>query len=190
MTDRFSLALVFAESLHRGQVRKATGCAYVAHLLGVASLVMEAGGTEDECIAALLHDAVEDQGGARTAAEIRRRFGSAVAETVEACSESKYPGEDWKSRKESAIRHVSSCGPSALLVLSADKLHNARSLAAAYRSVGESVWESFRGGREGTLWYYRAMADAISRTGANPLVGELMEAVRALESLAQRSSPD
>ena len=190
MTDRFSLALVFAESLHRGQVRKASGCAYVAHLLGVASLVMEAGGTEDECIAALLHDAVEDQGGARTAAEIRRRFGPAVEAIVEACSESKHPGEGWKSRKESAIRHVPSCGPSALLVLSADKLHNARSLVAAYRRAGEPVWASFGGGREGTLWYYRAMADALARAGANPLVGELEAAVRALEALAQRSSPD
>lgn len=189
MTDRFSRALVFAESRHRGQVRKAGGCAYVAHLLGVASLVMEAGGNEEECIAALLHDAVEDQGGARAAAEIRCRFGSPVADIVKACSESKHPGEDWRSRKESAIRRVSSCSPSALLVLSADKLHNARSLVAAYRRIGESVWESFRGGREGTLWYYRAMADAIARTGANPLVGELEAAVRALESLAHRRLP-
>ena len=190
MTDRFALALVFAESLHRGQIRKASGCAYVAHLLGVASLVMEAGGSEEECIAALLHDAVEDQGGARTAAEIRRRFGSGVAAIVEACSESKHPGEDWRSRKESAVRNASSCSPSARLVLTADKLHNARSLLASYRRVGEPVWASFRGGRDGTLWYYRAMADAIAGASANPLVGELEEAVGALEALAPRGSSD
>ena len=190
MTDRFSLAMVYAESLHRGQMRKANGCPYLSHLLGVASLVMEAGGSEDECIAALLHDAVEDQGGPRTAAEIRRRFGSAVAGIVEACSETKHPAENWRSRKEAAVRRIPACDSSAVLVLAADKLHNARSLLASYRRVGKPVWESFRGGREGTLWYYRAMADAIARQGSNPLLGELEEAVRAVEALAQGSEPD
>ena len=190
MTDRFALAMTYAESLHRGQSRKGSGCPYIAHLLGVASLVMEGGGTEDECIAALLHDAVEDQGGVPTAAEIRRRFGPGVARIVDYCSEPGSKVEAWIARKESAVRRVSGCGHSALLVLSADKLHNARSLIAAYREVGEDIWECFRGRRDGTLWYYRAMADAIARAGGSPLLGELESAVSALESLARRGQPD
>ena len=189
MTDRFADAMAFAESLHRGQRRKSSGCPYIAHLLGVASLVMEAGGTEDECIAALLHDAVEDQGGARTAADIRRRFGPTVAGIVDACSEDKRRDRGWRARKEAAVRSVLDHDSSVLLVLSADKLHNARSLRAEHRRVGDRVWDSFRGGRDGTLWYYRAMADAISRAGGSPLAGELEAAVRILELLGNAESP-
>lgn len=184
MTDRFSEAVAFANSLHRHQLRKGNGCPYIAHLLAVASLVIEAGGTEDESIAALLHDAVEDQGGASTAAEIRRRFGDRVADIVDACSEDRSSGWTWADRKSSAIRHAASADASTLLVLSADKLHNARSLAAECRASGDRVWGRFLGGRDGTLWYFRGMADSIARAGGSPLLGELRLAIRDLEEMA------
>ncbi len=184
MTDRFSKAVAYANSLHRDQRRKGSGCPFIAHPLAVAALVIEAGGSEDECIAALLHDAVEDQGGAPTAAEIRRRFGDRVADTVGACTEDPAWGWTWIERKSGAIRNVATADASALLVLSADKLHNARSLAAAYRERGDRVWERFHGGREGTLWYFRAMTDSIARAGGSPLHDELDRAVRELEELA------
>ena len=184
MTDRFSDALVYTTSLHRGQRRKGNGCPFIAHLLGVASLVIEAGGTEDECIAALLHDAVEDQGGAPTADEIRRRFGARVADIVEGCTEKPKWGWTWIERKRSAILHAASADASTLLVMSADKLHNARSLSAEYRKSGDRIWERFNGGREGTLWYYRAMTDSIASAGGSALLVELQRAVRELEELA------
>ena len=188
MTDRFSIAVAFANSLHCHQRRKGNGCPFIAHLLAVASLVIEAGGSEDECIAALLHDAVEDQGGSPTAIEIRRRFGDRVADIVEACTEDPAWGTTWIKRKSAAIRNVASADASALLVISADKLHNARSLAAAYRKLGDRVWQRFHGGREGTLWYFRAMTDSIARAGGSPLQGELEHAVRDLEGLASDSA--
>ena len=184
MTERFSKAVAYASRLHREQRRKGNGCPYLAHLLGVASLVMEAGGDEDECIAALLHDAVEDQGGGRTAARIRERFGQRVIEIVLACSEEKSAGLAWLGRKRAFIRKVAGVGPSARLVLAADKLHNARSLAADLRAHGPGIWNHFRGGREGSLWYYRAMAEAIQQAGGSPLDADLAAAVRSLEAAA------
>lgn len=188
MTERFSEAVAYASRLHRRQRRKGNDCPYLAHLLGVASLVMEAGGDEDECIAALLHDAVEDQGGGRTAARIRESFGPRVAEIVLACSEEKSVGLAWLARKRAFIRKVAGVGPSARLVLAADKLHNARSLAAGLRARGSRIWNHFRGGREGSLWYYRAMAEAIRQAGGSPLDAELAAAVRSLEAVADGDS--
>lgn len=149
---------------------------------------MEAGGTEDECIAALLHDAVEDQGGSRTASEIGRRFGCRVAEIVGSCTEQRARGMSWRSRKEASIRKVPTLDASARLVLAADKLHNVRSLTACYRHVGEAIWARFRGGREGTLWYYRAMSEALAAAGDSLLLGELEHSVRILEDLAAGGS--
>ena len=189
MSDRFCEAVALAARLHRGQRRKGNGNPYLSHLLGVAALVMEAGGDEDECIAALLHDAVEDQGGAATARLISRRFGSRVAQVVEECTEDRSAGQSWQDRKSASVRRVAKLTPSALLVLSADKLHNARSLAAAHREAGSAVWNRFHGGRDGTLWYYRAMADAIVAAGGGPLAGELEEAVRDLERTVRSGEP-
>lgn len=182
--DRFSGAVAFANALHSGQQRKPSGGPYFSHLLAVAALVMGAGGDEDECIAALLHDAVEDQGGARTAEEIRRRFGERVAGIVLECSERREPGRTWIDRKREALQSVASASPSARLVLSADKLHNVRSLISDYRAAGESIWERFRGKRDGTLWYYRAMASAIESAGGSALQVDLEDAVVSLESMA------
>ena len=188
MTSRFASSLIYAEALHRGQRRKGSGAAYVGHLLGVASLVIEAGGSEAECIAALLHDAVEDQGGAPRAAEILLRFGPEVASIVDACTEDRESGLDWRGRKLAALRKARTAGPSARLVIAADKLHNVRSLVAALRASGEQTWDLFNGGRDGTLWYYRSMAEAIVEAGGSPLDPELQAAVGSLESLAGAAS--
>ncbi|MCY4189470.1 MAG: HD domain-containing protein [Bryobacterales bacterium] len=185
MTERFSAALAYASDLHRHQRRKGSGLPYVSHLLAVTALVMKAGGSEEECIAALLHDAVEDQGGAATAREIRRRFGREVARIVSGCSEDKSAGRTWAERKRAAVSSVAGADASVRLVLSADKLDNALSLLAEHAESGESVWELFGGGRQGTLWYYRAMADAIAEAGGSRLAGELRAAVEDLEALAE-----
>ena len=185
LSPRFSDALVFACELHRDQPRKGTDVPYVSHLLGVASLALEHGADEDEAIAALLHDAVEDQGGEVTAAEIRARFGDRVADIVLACSDTVVvPKPPWRMRKEAYLAHVRDADASAQLVLACDKLHNVRTLLVEYRSVGESLWTRFRGGRE-TLWYYRALVDAFAAHGRTPLVDELDRAVRALEDAAK-----
>lgn len=185
LTERFEEALVYAARLHSAQVRKGSGIPYVAHLLAVAGLVIEHGEDEDEAIAALLHDAVEDQGGAPRREEIRRRFGDRVAEIVDGCTDAEtVPKPPWRARKERYVAHLAEAPPSVLLVSSADKLHNARSILADYRTCGEALWERFTGGREGTLWYYRALVEAFRARGAAvPLADELARVVTELERL-------
>ncbi len=187
MSERFADALAFACRLHRGQARKLSGVPYISHLLAVTALVLEAGGDEDEAIAALLHDAVEDQGGAAAREKIRARFGARVAAIVDGCSDTdRTPKPPWKQRKRAHVARLVSADPSVLLVSSADKLHNARSLLAEHRRVGEAIWEQFRGGREGTLWYYRAAADAIRDAGGTPLSAALERTVAELERAADK----
>jgi (p)ppGpp synthase/HD superfamily hydrolase len=187
LSKRFQDALVFAAELHRDQLRKATAVPYVAHLLAVASLALEHGANEDEAIAALLHDAIEDQGGAPTREEIRRRFGDVVTAIVDGCTDADVtPKPPWRARKEAYIAHVRSASPSVRLVSSADKLHNARSILADYRRIGESLWQRFKGGREGTLWYYRALVEAYVAGGGTPLTDELERVVGELERLVAR----
>jgi (p)ppGpp synthase/HD superfamily hydrolase len=182
---RFSSALVLACDLHRTQRRKGTQIPYVAHLLGVAAIALEHGANEDEAIAAVLHDAVEDQGGAITAQRIHEEFGAKVVDIVLACSDTDVmPKPPWRARKEAYIAHVRSAGPSVRLVSAADKLHNARSLVADYREVGEALWDRFTGGRDGSLWYYRSLVDAFLSHGETRLVLELARVVTELESLS------
>ncbi|MGA2256669.1 MAG: HD domain-containing protein [Thermoguttaceae bacterium] len=173
LSSRFTFALVYAAELHQEQERKISGVPYVAHLLRVAGIVMEYGGNEDEAIAALLHDAVEDQGGIPVLDEIRRRFGEAVAETVLGCSDAHArPKPPWHDRKQAHVDHIRVAPPSTRLVVAADKLDNARSLLREYRVRGESLWNFFHGGRNGTLWYYDAMLAALKDAGITPLVEE------------------
>ena len=182
---RFEMALSFAASLHREQSRKASNIPYVAHLLAVASIVLEHGGGEDEAIAALLHDAIEDQGGHATGERIRSRFGDVVAEIVVGCSEAQVtPRPAWPERKESHLAHVAVASPAVKLVVAADKLHNCRSLAGEYRRQGEPLWSHFRGGKAGTLWYYRAALAAVADKIPTALAIELELAVAELEKLA------
>jgi GTP pyrophosphokinase len=185
LSERFADALVYATGLHAGQVRKGSGVPYIAHLLAVTALVLEYGGDEDTAIAALLHDAVEDQGGAATRAAIAARFGEPVAAIVDGCSDTDVvPKPPWRARKEAYIAHVAGAPPAVLLVSASDKLHNARSILADYRQVGEALWDRFTGSRAGTLWYYRALVTAYRQTVAPPaLVDELDRTVTELERL-------
>jgi len=183
---RFLRAFLFAAEKHAGQARKASTIPYIAHLMGVASLVLEAGGDEDLAIAALLHDVVEDCGGAPMLNEVRRRFGKRVAKVVEGCTDADtYPKPPWRERKEYYIRHLKTADADTRLVCAADKLNNVRSILADYREVGESVWSRFKGGREGTLWYYRALLDEFLRRKPDRLTRELERSVRELEGVTQ-----
>jgi GTP pyrophosphokinase len=182
---RFDEALVYASRLHAAQRRKGSGVPYVSHLLGVAAIVLEHGGNEDEAIGALLHDAVEDQGGAARLAEIRERFGAEVAEIVAGCTDSDVmPKPPWRERKEAYIAHLVEASRSAQLVSAADKLYNVRSIVDDYRVHGEIVWQRFTAGREGTLWYFRTIAGAFDKLEGTALLGHLERAVAELESLA------
>jgi GTP pyrophosphokinase len=185
MSERFREALVYASYLHARQLRKGAGIPYIAHLLAVAAIVLEAGGSEDEAIAALLHDAVEDQGGALVLRSIRERFGEPVADIVLGCTDADvFPKPEWRARKEAYIAHLATATPAVLLVSSADKLHNARAILADYRVHGESTWDRFHGGRGGTLWYYRSLVDAFRSVGSSCIVEELARVVDELEMLA------
>jgi len=181
---RFEQALLFATRKHAGQHRKGTTVPYVAHLLSVAGLVLETGGDEDLAIAALLHDVVEDCGGAPVLREVRRRFGKRVAHVVDGCTDTDVdPKPPWRDRKENYLKHLRTADADTRLVSAADKLHNVRSILAAYREIGDRVWERFHGKRDGTLWYYRALLDEFQRKKANSLVRELERAVVELESV-------
>lgn len=182
---RFLKAFLFAAEKHRGQSRKASTIPYIAHLMGVASLVLEAGGDEEIAIAALLHDVVEDCGGAQMLKEVRRRFGKRVAGIVDGCTDAYVmPRPEWRERKESYIHRLRKEGADTRLVSAADKLNNVRSILSDYRDVGESVWSRFNGGREGTLWYYRTLRDEFLGDKPNRITRDLQLAVNELESLA------
>ncbi len=183
--DRFLQAFSMALQLHAGQNRKGSKTPYFAHLMAVASLVLENGGGEDEAIAALLHDAVEDQGGAATLNRIRREFGSAVASIVAECSDTdQAPKPPWRERKEAYLEQIPRISAKARLVSMADKVHNARCILQDYRREGEGVWQHFKGGREGTLWNYRALVEAYRSVTEHPLVEELDQLVDELVMLA------
>lgn len=187
-THRFEDALVWAHQLHAKQKRKGTSIPYVGHLLAVSSIVIENGGSEDEAIAALLHDAIEDQGGDRIRRIIRERFGEEVLAIVEGCTDTdETPKPPWRKRKEDYIAHVRHASPSVRLVSMADKLHNARSILQDYRTFGENVWKRFSGGKDGSLWYYRSLVNAFRESGTSPLLEELDRVVSTLESLAAPS---
>jgi (p)ppGpp synthase/HD superfamily hydrolase len=182
---RFLRAFLFAAEKHAGQARKASTIPYIAHLMGVASLVLEFGGDEDMAIAALLHDVVEDCGGAPMLKEVQRRFGSRVAKIVDGCTDSDTdPKPPWRERKENYIRHLNSADAETRLVSAADKLNNVRSILSDHREVGESIWERFNGARDGTLWYYRALLEEFLRRKPNRLIRELELAVQELEARA------
>jgi (p)ppGpp synthase/HD superfamily hydrolase len=181
---RFRRAFLFAADKHAKQARKASTIPYIAHLMGVASLVLEAGGDEDLAIAALLHDVVEDCGGAPMLKEVRRRFGIRVAKIVEGCTDADtYPKPPWRERKEKYIARLKKENADTHLVSAADKLNNIRSILSDYRALGESVWSRFNGGRDGTLWYYRTLREEFLRHKINRITRDFDLAVQELESL-------
>ena len=187
LSPRFEAALVMAKQLHAAQKRKGTETPYVAHLLGVSSLVLEHGGSEDQAIAALLHDAVEDQGGKETLERIREHFGSGVADIVDHCTDAyAEPKPEWRQRKQNYVAEVANMPASAALVSCADKLHNARAILSDLRDIGEILWSRFTGKKKGTLWYYRSLVDAFQKGSQNRLVDELRRTVEEIEKLAQQ----
>jgi len=169
--ERFDRALLMAAQVHREQVRKGSNIPYIGHMLGVCSLIIEEGGSEDEAIAGLLHDAVEDQGDERMLEEIRREFGENVASIVLACSDTTLePKPPWRERKEAYLEHLPHEPDSVLLVSLADKLFNARAILRDYRKVGDELWTRFRAGRDDQLWYYRALSDIFVHALPGPLI--------------------
>ncbi len=184
LTTRFEDALVYAARLHADQTRKQTHIPYISHLLGVTSLVIEHGGGEDEAIAALLHDAIEDQGGAATRSAIAQRFGETIAEMVSQLSDTDAtPKPPWRARKEAYLAHLPHVSAAVRLVSAADKLHNLRSILADYRSLGDAVWRRFNGGKSGTLWYYRSLTEIFTCYGPPSLAAELERTLAELEAL-------
>jgi (p)ppGpp synthase/HD superfamily hydrolase len=191
LSERFSDAFQCACRWHADQRRKVSGAPYVAHLLGVAGIVLDSGGSEDEAVAALLHDAVEDQGGAEARRKIERLFGAAVAQVVDECTDTdETPKPPWRERKEAFVARVPVMSASARLVTAADKLDNVRGLIQGYYEQGETLWTRFRGGRAGALWYHRAVADAICRAESTPLAQRLNREVTRLESLVRAGLPE
>jgi len=184
LSDQFQKAFDYAFKLHRNQIRKGSNIPYISHLLAVTALVMEDGGDEEEAIAALLHDAVEDQGGLETLNQIKVHFGERVASIVEECSDSfTTPKPPWRDRKSKYLENLSSASPSVLKVSLADKLHNIRSLILAYQKEGQAIWSNFRGGKEGTMWYYHQLSNIFHRHGENVMLAEFDHALGQLDQL-------
>ena len=187
--SRLIEALGVAARLHGRQRRKGTDIPYLSHLLGTCAIALDYGASEDEAIAALLHDAIEDVEPAEEARRAVAAFGEEVLRIVEACTDTdEHPKPPWRARKEAYIAHVASADASVLLVSGADKLHNARSVVADLRSVGPTLWDRFTGGRDGSLWYYRGLVDAFRANPAHDrrLVSELELVVSEMEALAAR----
>ena len=202
LTERFSDALVFAAELHATQTRKGPEeIPYISHLLGVASLVLEARGDEDMAIAALLHDAVEDQGGYETLDRIREKFGERVAHIVEGCTDdfSGHNRTPWCERKVRYIKHLREEADEETRVVSlADKVHNARTILLDFIDHGDSVFHRFRGHKDGSMWYYRSLVDAFRYAEQRRPIREfargherlLRELDRLVEKLEKRTGVD
>jgi GTP pyrophosphokinase len=190
LSYRYKRALEFAFQLHRTQLRKGTPIPYFSHLMAVSSLVMEYGGDEDEAIAGLLHDAVEDQGGPATLVKINRRFGSRVAEIVSGCSDTdQKPKPPWHERKQAYLAHLETASPSILLVSCADKYHNASKILAEFHQVGMPVFDRFNAGPDDSLQYYRRLAKIFLLRGNPALAAELERVVAELDSLVKPHLP-
>lgn len=184
-SSRIVDAFAFTYALHRTQVRKGSHVPYITHLMGVAAIVGRHGGDEDQLIAALLHDAVEDQGGRDTLERIREAFGADVARYVDGCSDSDTdPKPPWQERKERFIQKATKAAPELKLIIAADKLHNARSIISDLREQGNSAWRIFKGGRENTLWYYAEMVRALAEDWSHPVLRELSDAVDIMQRVA------
>jgi GTP pyrophosphokinase len=186
-SSRLIDALGVAARLHATQRRKGSEVPYLGHLLGACSIALDYGADEDEAIAALLHDAIEDVEPTADARAAVAKFGDRVLHIVEGCTDSdQHPKPPWHARKQAYVDHLAEADASVLLVSAADKLHNARSVVADLRRHGESTWDRFNGGRDGSLWYYRALVAAFRANPAHhvALVDELDRAVIEMETLA------
>ena len=187
LTDRFLDAVALAEEVHGRDRRSGTEVPYLAHLLVVSGLVLEDGGDEDEAIAALLHDAIEDT--AVTFDDVAARFGAKVAAIVQGCSDTDVmPKPPWRARKHAYLAHLADAPQEVVRVSLADKVHNARSVLFDYRLMGDELWTRFNPDAD-QLWYYRSLVDVFRRVSRSPLVDELDRVVTELERLT-RHTPD
>jgi len=187
LSDRFFDAMSYATHWHKEQVRKSTNIAYISHPFGVAALVLEAGGDEDQAIAGLLHDVAEDCGGEERLAEITERFGPRVAHIVRGCSDSLVKNEqdkaEWKDRKEAHIAKLAKSDADILLVTAADKTHNSRAIASDSQTIGVQIWDRFNGTREEILWYYNSVYAILKDNKVTPtLLNPLRSAIDIMES--------
>jgi (p)ppGpp synthase/HD superfamily hydrolase len=184
LTEEFAEALKYAAELHRTQTRKGGNIPYVGHLLSVAGLVIEAGGSQPQAIAALLHDAAEDQGGQETLNEIGRTFGPEVADIVAQCSDTfEEPKPPWQERKQRYVDHLGEASEDTILVSLADKLDNARAILRDYRDHGDELWQRFSvHDPEKHLWYYRSLLAVYEQRNATWLVAELGRVLDELEA--------
>lgn len=182
LSKRFDDAFVYAHELHAQQTRKGTAAPYIGHLLGVTSIVLDDGGSEDEAIAALLHDAPEDHGGRPRLEEIRGRFGNQVARIVEDCTDSwETPKAPWLDRKKAYIEHARHLPAPSLRVSAADKVHNSYAILRDLRNMGEGVWERFNAGPDDVMSYYESLVRAFRQSGGGKLVEELDRIVRGIQ---------
>ncbi len=176
---RFDEAIFYSHNLHRAQFRKGTSIPYISHLMAVTSLVLEHGGTEDQAIAALLHDAAEDAGGEPTLNEIRVQFGDSVAAIVADCTDAwSDPKPPWRARKEAYLQSMLAKPQSSLLVSLADKTHNAEAIRQDYLELGDALWSRFNGGADGTRWYYFTLLTVFQNKMPGPLTRRLERAVQ------------
>jgi len=191
LTSRFDEALAYAVVVHGGQLRKGTPIPYISHLLMVTAIVLEYGGSEDDAIAALLHDAVEDGGGARRLADIRQRFGARVADIVMGCSDTDVsPKPPTIERRRLHVEHLRATDDqSVLLVSTCDKLANARSILKDYRVVGERLWSRFNVGKAETIGYYETLANVFAERGETEVGLELARVVAELKQAAASPPP-
>jgi (p)ppGpp synthase/HD superfamily hydrolase len=191
LTDRFEEALTCAARFHRSQRRKGGDIPYFSHLMAVTALVLEHGGTEEEAIAALLHDAIEDGGGETARREIEQRFGAAVLAIVEGCTDADtIPKPPWEERKRAFLDRLAGASASVRLVCAADKLHNASVTLRDFRRFGDTIWSRFRGGKEGTLGYYRRVVAVLRAAEDTPIIHELDRVVTEMEQAVARAQPD
>jgi (p)ppGpp synthase/HD superfamily hydrolase len=189
LSRQFEKALTYATRIHGGQLRKKTRIPYIAHIIGVAAIAMEYGANETEAIAALLHDAVEDCGGAKRLRDIERKFGKKVARIVDGCTDTdRRPKPPWLERKKAYVAHVRHAPMPTKLVSASDKLHNVRAILMDYRKEGERLWSRFNGGKQGALWYYRALVKAFTGQHIEPLVQELNRTLTQLEFLSNHGA--
>jgi (p)ppGpp synthase/HD superfamily hydrolase len=189
-TPRFLKALSYAVQLHAADLRKGTSVPYIAHLLGVCALVLTDGGTEDEAVAALLHDALEDHPEETSRERLRADFGDEVLAIVAGCTDTpvSYTGGEkppWRQRKTAYLEHIRAAGSQDLRVSMADKLDNVRSMLSDYRQVGDDLWSRFNAGKEDQLWLLRSVVQAFRAAGAaGPLVDEFERTAAELDRIA------
>lgn len=196
-TERFAEAFKYAAHEHRCQMRKGTKIPYISHLMSVSALIWENGGDEDQAIAGLLHDVIEDadppSAVPRIRKEILERFGPRVLRLVEGCTDGEQDasGEKapWKERKENYLEHLQHEPAELLLVSCCDKLHNARAILTDLTTHGESLFNRFTGKKEGTLWYYRKLSEIYQAKLPNVVaVRELASVVDSINALSGMSA--